>query len=408
MSTSSPAPTSDLPLTTRPAGGTPPLTTSIQGVLEWCQKVAPGEGLAIDVERASSYRYSSRAYLIQVKSSSAGILLLDPLAFQLPQTFRDTLGTHEWILHASRQDLPSLAMLDLTPPSLFDTEVAARLVGLSRVNLGAVAEELLGVRLAKEHSAANWSTRPLPEAWLDYAALDVEFLVQLREQLHERLEAAGKLPWALEEFAFESTFSTPAPLEEPWRRLHGLGQLRHPKQLAVARAMWEHRDARAREADVAPFMIVRDRYLVAMAKAASRGRGEFEAAAPRTLKHRDQWWQIARGARDLPAAHLPARQERSAFPHHKLWARKFPEAHEAYQKVREALVARAEELEMPVENLMSPGHVRHWVWRHFGDEAGRRSRAMDEAEVRAELEGVGARHWQAEQVAPVLVALFSR
>ncbi|MDU1465250.1 MAG: ribonuclease D, partial [Dermabacter sp.] len=72
------------PLIKKPAGGTPPLVTTVQGILEWCARVKADEDLAIDVERASSYRYSAKAYLVQIKTEAAGILLLDPLACQLP------------------------------------------------------------------------------------------------------------------------------------------------------------------------------------------------------------------------------------------------------------------------------------------------------------------------------------
>ena len=107
----------------------------------------------------------------------------------------------EWILHAASQDLPCLSELGMWPDRLFDTELAARLAGLPRVGLAAVIEQLLGFGLAKEHSAADWSTRPLPEPWLRYAALDVEVLTELREELIELLEADGKLEFAEQEFA---------------------------------------------------------------------------------------------------------------------------------------------------------------------------------------------------------------
>lgn len=403
--TDAPASAPEAPLVTEPAGGTPALVSSVQGVLEWCQRVKPEDELAIDVERASSFRYSARAYLVQVKSPSAGILLFDPLAFQLPRTFIDVCDSHPWILHASRQDLPSLAMLGLTPPSLFDTEVAARLLGLTKVGLGALTEDLLGVRLAKEHSSANWSKRPLPSAWLDYAALDVEYLIELKNELEARLLEAGKAEWAREEFAFESTFSRHEEDPEPWRSMRGLGTLRHPKQLAVARALWEHRDSIARGADIAPFMVMRDKNIIALAKASSRGKAAFEQTLPRTMKHRDQWWKVARSGREVPAAHLPSRLPASPFPHQKSWSSKHPEALKAYTAVREELLLLAEKLAMPVENLISPGHVRLWVFQHYG-EGTPPSTHYNAETVATELVAAGARRWQAEHVAPVIVSVL--
>ncbi len=395
--------TDPAPLIQKPAGGTPTLVTNVQGILEWCARVQEGEDLAIDVERASSYRYSSKAYLVQIKTESAGILLLDPLACKLPGTFTDIMNSHSWILHAARQDLPSLSMLELEPPALFDTEVAARLLGLPKVNLGALTEELLGVRLAKEHSSANWSKRPLPESWLDYAALDVEYLAELKVSLSRMLDDAGKTPWALEEFAFEATFSHPEVLEEPWRGLHGLGKLKSPLQLAVARSMWERRDSIARNADIAPFMVLRDKPLVAMAKASSKGREAFDKAAPKDLKHREKWWRCVREARELPRVHLPPTRATSPYPNHRSWPRRFPEVLGAYKKVREGLLAHAEELHMPVENLISPGHVRHWVWNHFNAEAEHRIPHASPEQIVRELEAVGARPWQAAQVTPTII-----
>lgn len=392
---------SSAPLIQHPEGGTPELVTSIQGVLEWCSRVTEGETVALDVERASSYRYSARAYLIQLKTEAAGILLMDPLAFTLPASLRRILDTHPWLLHAARQDLPSLALLGLSPPTLFDTEVAARLLGLPKVGLGTLTEDLLGVRLAKEHSAADWSKRPLPSTWLDYAALDVEYLAPLQEILTTKLIEAGKYEWALQEFEFESSFANPAPVDEPWRCLHGIGQLRHPKQLAVARALWERRDAIAKNADIAPFMIMRDKVIIALVKAAARSRAEFDAALPKDLKHREVWWREARQARELPAAHLPERISSGELPHHKLWSRKNPAAAEAYTTLREGLLARAEALHMPVENLISPGHARRFVWELTSAKGGRTGLGTD-ADVTLALMNAGARAWQAEQVLPVV------
>lgn len=395
--------TASAPLIKKPAGGTPALVATIQGILEWCERVESGEDLAIDVERASSYRYSAKAYLVQIKTEAAGILLLDPLACQLPGTFTDIMNSHPWILHASRQDLPSLSMLGLTPPALFDTEVAARLLGLPKVNLGALTEELLGVRLAKEHSSANWSKRPLPESWLDYAALDVEYLAELKAALTRRLDESGKAAWAQEEFAFEATFAHPDTPDEPWRSLHGLGTLKSPLQLAVARAMWERRDSIARHADIAPFMVLRDKPLVAMAKASSKGREAFDKAAPKNLKHREQWWRCVREARELPRVHLPSTRPAGPYPNHRSWPKRFPEVLGAYKKVREGLLARADELHMPVENLISPGHVRHWVWNHFNAEAEHRIPHASPEQIERELEAAGARPWQAAQATPAII-----
>lgn len=379
-----------------PRDGLVPVIDRIQPLLTWCEAAAavPAEPVAVDAERASSYRYSSRAYLVQLRTEAAGTALIDPLAFTLPSTLQSLLAEREWVLHAAGQDLPSLAELGLRPGALFDTELAARLLGMDRVGLGAVVEDTLGLRLAKEHSAADWSKRPLPEGWLTYAALDVEVLVEVREVLAERLHEAGKLDWARQEFEHERG-REPAPTRSSsWRGLHGLGSLRSSRQLAVAREMWTRRDQLAREQDLSPHRVIKDRDLVAAAKEAPRGREAFDRALPSRMRRKDAWWQVARTGIELPESHLPRRTEHSYPPPHKLWSKKYPEVAERYQLVRGAVGERAEDLEMPPENLLQPALLRRWIWEHED--------VPSEAETAAQLTELGARPWQVEQTAPVI------
>jgi ribonuclease D len=160
---------------------------------EAVERIAGGVGpVAVDAERASGFRYSQRAYLIQVFRRDAGTFLFDPTTIGAFDELQSVIGDEEWVLHAASQDLACLREVGLDPAGIFDTELAARLLGMPRVGLASVVEELLGIRLAKEHSAADWSTRPLPQSWLRYAALDVELLVDVRDRLAERLVDAGK------------------------------------------------------------------------------------------------------------------------------------------------------------------------------------------------------------------------
>lgn len=381
---------------TAPEDGLPPVIDRIQPLLEWAEAAAsaPEEPVAVDAERASSYRYSSRAYLIQLRTDTAGTALVDPLAFTMPGTVKTLLGEREWVLHAAGQDLPSLAELGLRPGALFDTELAARLLGMERVGLGAVVEDTLGLRLAKEHSAADWSRRPLPESWLVYAALDVEVLVEVRDVLAGRLHEAGKADWARQEFEHERTHEPGPARSSSWRGLHGLGALRSTRQLAAAREMWTRRDELASEADLSPHRIIRDRDLVNAAKEAPRGRDAFDKALPVKMRRKDQWWQVARTGIELPPSHLPERNERSYPPPHKLWSKKYPEVAERYQLVRTAVNERAEDLEMPPENLLQPALLRQWVWEN--------EQVPAESAVQDRLVELGARPWQAEQSAPVI------
>ena len=160
------------------------------------QNLGSGEGaFCLDAERASGFKYSQRAYLIQVTRRDSDIFLIDPIAFEVEDLagLGALLRTDVWILHAATQDLPCLADLGLKPSRLFDTELIGRLLGFDRVGLSAVCERLLGLKLAKEHSAADWSLRPLPADWLNYAALDVDVLSDLKDAMEVEITTQGKM-----------------------------------------------------------------------------------------------------------------------------------------------------------------------------------------------------------------------
>src|SRR5690606_18294158 len=193
--------------------------------------------------RASGYRYGQATYLVQVRRQGAGTALIDPVPLRDLSVLSAAVGDVEWVLHAASQDLPGLAEHGLRPARVFDTELAARLLGMPRVGLAAVVADTLGLGLAKEHSAVDWSTRPLPEDWLRYAALDVEVLVEVRDVLAARLEESGKAAWAAQEFEHVRTLPPPAPRVEPWRRTSGTHTVKGRRQLAVVRSLWEAREA---------------------------------------------------------------------------------------------------------------------------------------------------------------------
>ena len=167
------SPADDAPVYTlvaSPAEGVPDVVRTPEALAAATAALAAGHGpVAIDTERAHGFRYSGRAYLIQLRREDAGTVLVDPIAFAGDDerahlgALADALGDAEWIVHAATQDLPCLAEVDLLPRRLFDTELGGRLLGLPRVSLGALTEQALGKSLAKEHSASDWSRRPLPE-----------------------------------------------------------------------------------------------------------------------------------------------------------------------------------------------------------------------------------------------------
>jgi len=229
-----------------PSAGLPEVIATEVAFSAAIAELARGNGpFALDAERASGYKFSARAYLIQIARNGGGLHLLDPIPFgpghPLFVELNDLLATDEVILHASTQDLPCLRELGINPVRLFDTELGGRLAGLPRVGLGPLLESLLGVSLAKEHSAVDWSTRPLPKDWLNYAALDVELLVELRDEVDALLEAADKSHWAEQEFAAILT-APPSPARvDPWRRTSGMHHIKKRRQLAVVRSLWESR-----------------------------------------------------------------------------------------------------------------------------------------------------------------------
>ncbi len=236
---------------------------------DWAGRLAAGDGgpVAIDAERASGFRYGSRAYLVQLRRPDLGTVLLDPIPLGDLSVLDVPLARSEWVLHAASQDLPCLAEVGIRPRRLFDTELAGRLAGLPRVGLGPLVEQMLGLHLRKGHGAADWSTRPLPHDWLVYAALDVEVLVELRDAMEAELARQGKLDWAHEEFAAIVAAPPAPPRIDPWRRTSGMHRINDRRALAVIRELWMTRDSLARRRDVAPHRILPDSAIVAAAAA---------------------------------------------------------------------------------------------------------------------------------------------
>ncbi|MDT3317084.1 ribonuclease D [Microbacterium sp. KSW4-11] len=365
-------------------------------------RLAAGHGpVAVDVERASGFRYSQRAYLIQVYRRGSEVFLFDPPAIGDLSALQAAIGDEEWVLHAASQDLPSLREAGLEPPRIFDTELAARLLGHDRVGLGAVVEDTLGITLAKAHSAADWSTRPLPQGWLEYAALDVLHLIDVRDALATELNEQGKTAFAQEEFEAVRTRAPKPPREEPWRRLSGLHTVRGRRALAVARSLWQAREDYAREEDVSPGRLVPDRALVAAVIADPATKQdlarvkEFTGRASRSQL--DRWWAAIEAGRADPA--LPAeRGPGDGMPPPRAWADRNPAADARLKAARPLVEARAEELGMPTENLLTPDLLRRVAWH-------------PPAEVTAESIGdalgeLGARPWQIAQTAQVIATAF--
>jgi ribonuclease D len=373
-----------------------------EGYLRAVERIAAGDGpVALDAERASGFRYSQRAYLIQVFRRGSGTFLFDPPAIGRFDELNEAIRDDEWVLHAATQDLTCLREVGLDPSIVFDTELAARLLGMPRVGLGTVVEELLGIHLAKEHSAADWSTRPLPEPWLTYAALDVELLPDLRDAIAALLEEAGKLDIARQEFADELIRDLTPVRSEPWRRLSGIHSIRGIRNLAVARELWLARDALARELDTAPGRLVPDASLTAAAKAMPESKRalaamrEFTGRASRT--ELDRWWAAIEAGRttdDLPVL----RGNGDSLPPPRAWSDRNPEADARLKAARAALTTVSEERAIPLENLLTPDTLRRVAWNPPEE--------ITTETVGAALAAHGARPWQVAATAQVIAQAF--
>lgn len=400
----------DARLLVAPAEGTPDVEDTPGRLHETIAALRAGSGpIALDAERAHGFRYSQRAYLIQLRRAGAGTHLIDPIAFDDTSALAE-LGTAiadtEWIIHAASQDLPCLAEIGMTPAQLFDTELAARLLNYPRVALGTMLTELLGVRLLKEHSAADWSTRPLPADWLTYAALDVELLVELRDELADQLAAAGKDQWAAEEFAALAAGAGAiiGPRPDPWRRTSGIHRVRTRRGLAYVAELWQIRDEIARDTDRAPSKILPDVAIAELAAAEHPDRsaiyripGFQRRQARRYLPEWLAGLQHVAELRDaeLPPMHIP----NPGPPQARMWAAKDPVAAKRLTRVREVLTAVALQYELPMENLLTPDYVRRLAWTPPDP--------LTEQSVDAALTRLGARAWQRRLTVPGLTGALA-
>jgi ribonuclease D len=270
-------------------------------------------------------------------------------------------------------------------------------------------ETVLGRRLRKEHSAVDWSTRPLPQPWLEYAALDVEALLELRDVLAEQLEASGKAEWARQEFD-ALVRSTPAARRiEPWRRTSGLHRAQGRRALAAVRALWETRDSIASARDVSPTRILPDSSIVEAAtrmpadRSALIGLKGFRGRGAE--RYASRWIQALVTARGLPDQELPGVTGRyDGPPPVRAWVDREPVAAARLAVARDLLKQVAHSLDLPVENLLTPDHVRRLMWEppEIGDVE------VTQDRVAERLRQLGAREWQVELTAePLTQAILS-
>jgi ribonuclease D len=387
---------------TAPRDGTPQPVTTTDALVELAGRFTTGTGpVAVDAERASGYRYTHRAYLVQLRRAGAGTVLIDPMPpLDDLSVLQEAIVDAEWVLHAASQDLPCLAELNLLPRRLFDTELAARLCGFERVGLAALTESVLGYRLEKHHSAADWSTRPLPSAWLTYAALDVELLLELREALGEELDKQGKTEWAAQEFAaLAASAGEPARQRpDPWRRTSGIHRVRGARALARVRALWHARDQIAARRDVSPGRVLPDTAIIAAAEADPKDErtlvqmAGFSGRSVRRLA--PVWLDALATVRALPESQLPVTPPADGPPPPHRWAERDPAAAARLARCRAVIAELSAAHRVPPENIVTPDSVRRLAWSP--------PRPATTQAVTVVLRALGARVWQTDLTAALL------
>ena len=253
-------------------------------------EIGPCTEIAIDTEGASFHKFLDRIYLLQL-STREHSAILDPL----PTGKLDRLGslledrTVEVVFHDADYDLRLLRQdYGWKVTNIFDTRVAAQLLGMKSFGLAALLQQYFDVKLDKKHQRADWSMRPLPDDMLAYAAQDTRFLLQLRDHLRGELESKGRLHWAREEFALlENIQWEPGPDPDAFLRIKGARDLNR-RELAVLRELAAWRDEAARDLDRATFRVIGNEALLEISRSVPKTMQELTQikGAPRALMER--------------------------------------------------------------------------------------------------------------------------
>lgn len=398
---------------TAPSEGTPQLMAGAAAIRQAADQLAQGTGwCAVDTERASGFRYHNRVCLLQIRRAGAGTMLIDVESD--PQATTDFIGRvladTGWVVHAASTDLPYLEQLRLRPPQLFDTELAGRFLGFHRVNLAAMVEHYLGVRLRKNHGGEDWSRRPIPSEWLDYAALDVEYLLPLADAMRSELtQQHPKDEWVAEECDYLTrVYRGYSPTPKSWEDLKGVHGLRTSKQLQVARWLWRVREKLARASDTAVSRLLPDKALVALAT-------ELPTTVPKVirtpgypprLRRKARYWanqvdKALRTAQDRWPEPFPIPTYRDTPPSRYTWSRYYPESFPKLTMVREKLARVAAQVEIPVENMIQSSDTNEIVWR-----SQELKEVTDDTELLELLQRLQIRPWQQKLCLPIFTSIL--
>jgi ribonuclease D len=278
--------------------------------------------IAVDTEGASFHRFVDRIYLLQMSTRDL-TAVLDPLAIGKPAALGHVLESDriEKVFHDADYDLRLLHQdYGWNTRRLFDTRVAAQLLGIRAFGLAALLERAFGLKLDKKHQRADWSMRPLPRDMLDYASQDTMYLLELRNRLAAELESAGRWSWAAEEFErLEGTrWEQPEGEDTGYMRIKGARDLDR-RELAIFRELVRFRDGIARELDRATFRVAGNEALFAVAKERPQSLEALAAikGVPRGIAERrgSEMLAAVRRGMEVPEDQLPK------FPRAPRWDR---------------------------------------------------------------------------------------
>ena len=298
--------------------------------------------IAVDTEGASFHRFIDRIYLLQITTRERSAII-DPLPIGMPDALGQLLQDPgvEVVFHDADYDLRLLHQdYGWHVNHIFDTRIAAQLLGIKSFGLAALLEQFFGVKLDKKHQRADWSLRPLPQGMLDYASQDTRYLLDLRDQLRARLEKLGRLDWAKEEFErLEGTKWEDDDASLAYLRIKGARDLTR-RELALLRELVPWRDSVAREVDRATFRVMGNEVLLDIARTAPRSVNDLSTlkGMPRGILDRGAHAILAAVERGLQVAeeHLPR------FPRPPKWDREddFDDRVAKLKSVRDAAAAR--------------------------------------------------------------------
>jgi ribonuclease D len=364
-----------------------------QDTSRFLRSIADVDLLAIDTEGASFHRFVDRIYLLQLSTRDRSAII-DPLPIGTPEELGALLESPkvQVVFHDADYDLRLLHQdYGWQVRNIFDTRVAAQILGIRAFGLAALLEKYFGVKLDKKHQRADWSMRPLTRDMLDYAAQDTMHLLALRDQLADELKRAGRWEWAREEFALlETTRWDADDAANAFLRMKGARDLNR-RELAILRELVSWRDDVARKADRATFRVLGNEPLLEIVRLKPSTREALTAikGMPRSLLDRaaNDLLEAVRRGLALPDAELPR------FPKPLRWERDpdFDARASALRTVRDAAAARLD---------MDPGVL---CSRDRLEAVARRNpQTMDELREIPEL-----RRWQIEELGPAFLKQLS-